>query len=58
MPKGMEGYESQKDGGYTKYPAEGAKVTKNGGNDAKHDGIVSHGQKYPEANAIGKGTNK
>ena len=47
MPKGMKGYEDQPDGGYTKYPAEGAKVVKNGGNEAKHVGIVSAGQKYP-----------
>lgn len=47
MPKGMKGYEDQPDGGYTKYPAEGAPVTKHGGNKAIHDGVMSSGQKYP-----------
>lgn len=47
MPKGMEGYESQPEGGYTKYPAESAPVIRNGGNDAKHVGIVTAGEKYP-----------
>lgn len=55
MPKGMKGYEDQKPGGYTKYPAEGAKVTKNGGNKGIHDGVTSSGQKYPKPNGKGSG---
>ena len=54
MPKGMEGYESQEKG-YSKYDPSNSPVTKNGGNDKKHDGIVSTGEKYPKPNASGKG---
>lgn len=55
MAKGMKGYEDQADGGYTKYEAKDAPVKKNGGNDAKHVGIESKGEKYPKPNAKGSG---
>ena len=41
MPIAYEGSEGIGHTGYTKYPAEGANVRKNGGNDAKHDHVVS-----------------
>ena len=58
MPKGMEGYESQKDGGYTKpeYAAEGKPVTKHGGRGEMADGKVTMGEKYPKRMAKGNGT--
>ena len=55
MPKGMEDYEGQKPGGFSKYDPSDAPVIKNGGNDAKHVGIVSTGEKYPKPNGTGKG---
>lgn len=55
MAKGMKGYENQKDGGYSKYDAASAPVKKNGGNKAIHVGVESKGEKYPRANAKGRG---
>ena len=49
MPFAYEGSEGQGHTGYTKYPAERAKVIPNGGNDAKHDHVVSATEKITEA---------
>ena len=53
--KGAAQYEGQQDGGYSKYDPSGAPVMKHGGNDAKHDGVVSSGEKYPNRRAKGDG---
>lgn len=55
MAKGAKGYEQQPDGGYTRYPAEGAPVTKHGGRGEMADGKVSSGTNYPHRNARGDG---
>lgn len=55
MAKGMKGYEQQPDGGYTKYPAEGAPVTKHGGRGVMADGKVTMGERYPKRLAKGDG---
>jgi hypothetical protein len=52
MAKVMKSYGK---GGGSKCGAEGKAVKPYGGNQAKHDGVVSKGEKYPAANATGKG---
>ena len=54
MPKGMKGYEDQPTGGYTKYPAEKAPVTKHGGRGEMQDGK----QKQTQEKYFSEGTSR